>query len=106
MLSTGICIQKLLGLSSFDMTQDGSLIIIRRAVKLKDGSKMYIGDVKAENREREVSVPPSVQSSAHFLRANVSGYVLAGKVVNIPLHPTTYRKFYRSAISRLKMCAF
>ena len=102
MLGTGISMQELLGLSSFDITQDGSRISVRRAVKLKDGSKMYIGEVKAENRDRDVAIPPSVQPSARFLRENASGFVLSGKGENMPLHPTTYRKFYRSAISQVK----
>ena len=102
MLGTGISMQELLGLSSFDITQDGSRISVRRTVKLKDGSKMYIGEVKAENRERDVAVPPSVQSSARFLRENASGFVLSGKGENMPLQPTTYRKFYRSAINQIE----
>lgn len=101
MLGTGLSTQELLGLSSFDIAQDGSNVAVRRAVKLKDGSKMYIGDVKAENRERKVDVPPSVRPSAIFLRENASGFIIEGKNKDMPLHPSTYRKFYRSAISQV-----
>lgn len=71
-------------------------------MKLKDGSKMYIGDVKAEKRERDVNVPPSVQASAKFLRENATGFILAGKNEGMPLHPSTYRKFYKSAIGQVE----
>ena len=101
MLGTGISTQELLGLSAFDIAEDGSSISIRRAVKLKDGSTMYIGDVKAENRDRTVSVPPSVQASANYLRDNADGYILAGKNEGMPLHPSTYRKFYKSALKQV-----
>lgn len=100
MLGTGISTQELLGLSAFDITEDGSLISIRRAVKMKPGGGMYIGDVKAEKRERNIEVPPSVWPSAKFLRDNAAGYILAGKGEGMPLHPSTYRKFYKSAIKQ------
>ena len=101
MLGTGISAQELLGLSSFDITQDGSRISVRRAVKVQTGGSMYIGDVKAENRERDIDVPPSVRPSAKFLRDNADGYIIAGKNENMPLHPSTYRKFYKSAVAQV-----
>jgi integrase len=101
MLGTGISSQELLGLSSFDITQDGSPISIRRAVKIKEGGSMYIGEVKAENRERDIDVPPSVQPSIKYLRDNANGYIIAGKNENMPMHPSTYRKFYKSAVSQV-----
>ena len=101
MLGAGLSTQELLGLSSFDIAQDGSTVMVRRAVKLKDGSKMYIGDVKAEKRERTIDVPPSIRPSAIFLRENADGYIIKGKNKDMPLHPSTYRKFYRSAIGQV-----
>ncbi len=102
MLGTGISTQELLGLSSFDIAPDGSQISIRRAVKIKAGGQMYIGDVKAENRERDVIVPPSCRSAAKYLRDHASGYVITGKNVDMPIHPSTYRKFYKSAVAQVK----
>jgi integrase len=101
MLGTGISTQELLGLSVFDLAPDGSRIEIRRAVKLKKGGSMYIGDVKAEQRERSGLVPPSVRASVLFLRNNADGYILAGRRSKRPLHPSTYRKFYKSAIQQV-----
>lgn len=102
MLGTGISMQELLGLSAFDIAPDGGQIDIRRAVKLKEGGGMYIGDVKAEQRERSVLVPASVKPSALFLRNNANGYILAGKRSKMPLHPNTYRDFYKSAIMQVE----
>ena len=102
MLGTGISTQELLGLSTFDITADGSRISIRRAVKLKDGAKMYTGEVKAENRIRDVQVPLTAQPSAKYLRDNASGYIIRGRNPDMPMHPSTFRKFYRSAVSQVK----
>lgn len=41
------------------------------------------------------------QASARFLRDNADGYIIAGKSVNMPMHPSTYRKFYKSAVSQV-----
>ena len=102
MLGTGLSPQELLGLSIFDLAPDGSRIDVRRAVKLKKGGSMYIGDVKAEQRERSGLVPPSVRASVVFLRNNANGYILAGRRSKKPLHPSTYRKFFRSAIMQVE----
>jgi integrase len=100
MLGTGISTQELLGLSTFDIANDGSRVSIRRAVKIKEGGGMYIGDVKAERRERDIDVPPCVRPAVKYLLDNASGYIIAGKGEDMPMHPSTYRKFYKSAVNQ------
>lgn len=106
MLGTGISSQELLGLSTFDITQDDNSISIRRAVKVQAGGSMYIGDVKAANRERDIDVRPSVRPSAKFLRDNADGFVIAGKNINMPMHPSTYESFLNLPRVRSTLCAF
>ncbi len=101
MMATGISTQELLGLSTFDIAQDGSRVSVRRAVKLREGGSMYIGEVKAEKRERDVDVPPVARASAMYLLEHSSGYVIAGKTPGMPMHPSTYRKFYKSAVAQV-----
>ena len=45
-----------------------------------------------------MDLPPVARASAKFLRDNSHGFILAGKTLGLPLHPSTYRKFYKSAI--------
>lgn len=99
MLATGICTQELLGVTQMDISTDGSVVRIVRAVKIKEGGKMYIGDVKAVKRDRLAQVPPTARTSAIFLRENASGWILGGKSGKLPMHPSTYRKFYKAAVS-------
>jgi integrase len=101
MLGTGLSTQELLGLSADDISADGSCVSVRRAVKIKKGGGMYIGDVKAEMRERDIFVPPIAIPSTNFLRDNAQGYIIGGKAKDMPMHPSTYRDFYKSAIAQV-----
>ncbi len=101
MLGTGISTQETLGLSVFDLAPDGSRIEIRRAVKLKKGGSMYIGDVKAERRERSGACTALCSRVRYFSCAITRTAILAGRRSKKPLHPSTYRKFYKSAIQQV-----
>jgi integrase len=101
MLGTSSSTQELLGLTSLDIDEDGSKVHIRRAVKIKEGGGMYIGDVKAEKRERDIDVPLSARPSAVYLRKNSNGYILKGRNPNMPMHPSTYRDFYKSSMHQV-----
>lgn len=101
MLGCGISTQELLGLTTMDIAPDGSYVNVCRAVKIEKGGGMYIGDVKAERRERVTPVPPESRPSAVFLRSNSNGFILQGRNPELPIHPTTYRDFYKSAISQV-----
>lgn len=102
MLGGGLSTQELLGLSDSDIAPDGSRVEVRRAVKLKKGGGMYLGDVKAEKRERRTNLPPSVWTSAWFLRENADGFILRGQKSGMPMHPNTYRNFYKSAVRQVE----
>jgi integrase len=102
MIGSGMSTQELLGLWPSEIAPDGSRLSINRAVKIKKGGGMYIGDVKAEHRDREVILPPSVRASALFLRNTDRKYVIASRTSGMPMHPTTYRDFYKSAVRSVK----
>jgi hypothetical protein len=55
-----------------------------------DGIPMLNICVKAETRERDIAMPPSVQPSVRFLRENASRYMSTSKGENMPLHLTTF----------------
>lgn len=101
MLGTSMSLQELLGTMSDDIADDGSFVVIKRAVKLEEKSKMYIGAVKAKKRKRKVLVPEAIRPSALFLKNNSKGYIIEGKKSGMPLHPSTFRKFYKAAIKNI-----
>ena len=40
--------------------------------------------------------------SAKFLRDNADGYILHGRKKDMPMNPSTYRKFFKAAVEKIK----
>lgn len=67
MLGTGMRVQELLALTEKDITDDGSHIIINKAVKTVDG-KSTLGPPKSEGSQRTIPVPESYRAYAVYLK--------------------------------------
>ena len=73
MLVTGLRTQELLALTPEDIEPDGSIIHVRKAVKMVDG-KAELGPTKSKKSRRDIPVPEPYRQYACFLREH------AGKV--------------------------
>lgn len=82
--------------------EDGSEILIEQAVKLGPNGGIRIGTTKTKT-VRKVPVPANVQASARFLRENANGRFIftSPKNPDLPIAPSTYRKYYKEALAKL-----
>jgi len=101
LLGTGIRVQELLALKKSDIAEDGSALMIQRAVKMVDG-KAEIGKTKSKASMRTVPVPTSYQSSALYLREHAGeALVWCSGQKNLVYSIGTFRKWYYRALEEV-----
>ena len=98
-IACGLRPQEMLGLSKEYVEPDGNMIHIRQAIYLLKGS-VHIGATKSDAGERDIPVPAFAQANAKLLYDNAKTYLLEGENEK-PLHPSTYRDYYKSAIGQV-----
>lgn len=98
LLGCGFRSQELLGLMPKHIEPDGSWIYVRQAVSLVHG-EVIISEPKSYKSYRNVPVPPNLQKYAITLRETEDMFVFQSPTsYDKPINPTTFRKYYRSAI--------
>lgn len=101
LLGSGMRVQELLALKPEDIADDGSMIRIRRAVKMVDG-KAELGPPKSKSGVRDIPIPHAYRPSLLFLKAH-SGkdYVWSSGRGNMLYCVGTFRKWYYRAIEEI-----
>ena len=82
--------------------EDGSEILIEQAVKMDPKGGIRIGSTKTKTA-RTVPVPANVQASARYLREHANGKFIftSPKNPELPIAPSTYRKYYKETLTKL-----
>jgi integrase len=101
LILTGLRIQELLILSKDDITPDGSVIDINKAVMTVDGKAM-LGPPKSKRSVRKVPVPLEGREYAMFLRNNSRGTFIWSSSIQKPIYSiSSFRKKYNKAIKSI-----
>jgi integrase len=101
LLSTGMRVQELLVLAPDDISIDGSVININKAVKTVDGKAM-MGPPKSRRSIRSIPVPPECQSSALFLRENARGIFVWSTSIQHPIYSVgSFRSKYYNTLKEI-----
>ena len=99
-IACGLRPQEMLGLSKEHVAEDFSTLYIRQAIHLIKGA-VQIGDTKNTHSVRDIPVPKNVQVSLQYLYENARNFLLEGMNA-MPLHPSTYRKYFESALKQVE----
>lgn len=100
LLGCGLRCQELLGLTPKHIEPDGSAIHIRQAVSMANGT-VIISTPKSFDSNRTVVVPPNIRPFAIALRSTDKPYVWQSPTGNMPINPTTFRKYYRQTLESI-----
>ncbi|MEG2137949.1 MAG: tyrosine-type recombinase/integrase [Oscillospiraceae bacterium] len=102
MLFTGLRVQELLALMAEDIAEDGSLIIVNKAVKTVDG-KPILGVPKSRQSNRDIPVPEGFQQYAVFLRQQGRGGLIWSSSGGSSVYGVgSFRRRFNSAIGRIE----
>lgn len=98
MLGTGLRTQELLALQSIHISEDGSMLSVRQAVKLDRGS-VTIGEPKSRHSIREVPIPESLRWCAIALRNTTDKFIWESpRIIGQPVNPSYFRACFRKAL--------
>ena len=102
LLGTGMRVQELLSLTKNDITADGSLITINKAVKTVDG-KAVLGDPKSELGNRVIPVPSLYRPYAVYLREHGAAAYLWSQDKQGTLYGVgSFRRRYYTALRQVQ----
>jgi len=97
MLGTGMRTQELLALEPQDISEDGAVIHVRKAVKRVKGTA-YVGSPKSFESYRDIPVPPFLREVAKALRDVQTKYVFEMRKKDCPCNPSTFETHYKNAL--------
>ena len=98
LLGTGIRVQELLALKKSDIAEDGSTLMVQRAVKMVDG-KAELGTTKSKAGVRIVPIPASYRDSTLYLRKySGEAFIWCSGRNNLVYGTGTFRKWYYEAL--------
>lgn len=101
-LLTGLRIQELIALTADDITEDGALLNINKAIKIVDGKPM-LGPTKSKRSTRRVPVPCRGRESAIYLRIHGHTPFIWSPSVAKPLYSIgSFRKRFYTAIQKIE----
>jgi len=101
LLGSGIRVQELLALTRSDISEDGSLLEINRAVKIVDG-KAVVGPTKSKAGTRIIPIPKSYRESALYLREHSGeSFVWCSGRGSLVHSVGTFRKWYYRALKEV-----
>lgn len=100
LLGCGLRSQELLGLMPKHIEPDGSAIYIRQAVSMANGT-VIISTPKSFDSNRTVVVPPNIRYCAIALRNTDEPFVWQSPTGNLPINPSTFRKYYRQTLESI-----
>jgi len=102
LLVSGIRVQELLSLKKEDISEDGSIVKIRRAVKMVDG-KAELGTTKSKLSNRDIPIPSAYRSSAIYLREHSgNAFIWCSGHGNMLYSIGTFRKWYYKEIDKIE----
>ncbi len=100
---TGLRRQEMIPLLRSDVEPDGSAISVNKAVKIKKGGNLYLGDPKTENSTRLVYLPKVAWPHARWLREHARNeYVFYSESTKAFCHPSTYSRGISSAVKSIE----
>ena len=98
LLCSGIRVQELLALRKDDISEDGSLLTIKRAVKIVDG-RAELGPTKSKASMRTIPLPACGRESALYLRSHSgAALVWCSTNKNLVYGIGTFRNWYYQAL--------
>ena len=98
LLGSGLRVQELLALKKEDIAEDGSMLEVKRAVKMVDG-KAVLGTTKSKAGMRVVPIPESYRESALYLRSHCGeALIWCSGHKNLVYGVGTFRKWYYRAL--------
>jgi integrase len=100
LLGCGLRSQELLALMPQHIEPDGSAIHIRQAVSMVRGT-VSISTPKSYDSFRTVPVPENIRGSVLALRGTDDTYIFQSPVGNMPINPSTFRKYYREMLESI-----
>lgn len=101
LLGSGIRVQELLALNKGDIAEDGSMVMVQRAVKIVDG-KAELGPTKSKAGVRAIPIPESYRKSALYLREHSGeGLIWCSGHKNLVYGVGTFRKWYYRALKEV-----
>lgn len=100
LLGCGLRSQELLALMPQHIEPDGSAIHIRQAVSMVRGT-VSISTPKSYDSFRTVPVPENIRGCILALRDTDDTYIFQSPVGNMPINPSTFRKYYREMLESI-----
>ena len=101
LLGTGIRLQELLALCNEDIAEDGSMLHIRKAVKMVDG-KPVLGTTKSKRGVRDIPIPEKYRVSALYLKKHGGkSFVWCSGKGNLLYGVGTFRKWYYRELKKV-----
>lgn len=98
MLGSGMRTQELLALEPRHISEDGSMIAVRQAVKMNKGS-IIVGQPKSRHSIRDIPVPESLRWCAITLRNTPDKFIWESpKITGQPVNPSYFRVCFREAL--------
>ena len=97
LLCSGLRCQELLALTKDDIEPDGSKIYVRSAVSMVRGH-VSVATPKTFDSYRTIVIPEMTRDYVKALRNTPDKYILQSPTGEVPINPSTFRKYYKQAL--------